>query len=227
MPLVVAAAAVVVAGTAASGPAVFTPFSFGGLQPAPGASERFRTPPPPRPPAQPVDLAGDPVLRTALTVLVWVVAAVVLISVVRLLVLALRDRGRRTGVRGLVTGSAVPVAETADAPAVLRGIAAALASIDEDREPGDAVVRAWLGLQQAAEDAGFARSPAETPTEFTGRVLSRTGADRAALGALLRLYLGARFGDGGITAADTADARRALLALEASWQLQDATGGTA
>ena len=48
-------------------------------------------------------------------------------------------------------------------------------------------------------------------------MLTRTGADRAALRTLLRLYLRARFGDGAITAADATTARDALRALEASW----------
>ena len=138
---------------------------------------------------------------------------------IRLLVSAIRGRRRRRiGAEGLHAEGAGTGPEVADAPAVLRGIAAALVALDEHREPSDAVVQAWLGLQQAAEDAGFARSAAETPTEFTGRVLSRTGADRVALRRLLRLYLRARFGDGAITAVDATDAGDALRALEASWQ---------
>jgi hypothetical protein len=214
LPLVVAGAAVVVLSTALEGPAHVTPLGFGFAGSMPLAP-RMARPAPPRPPSGPVDPAVSAAIGTILLVLASVVAAVVLVVLIRLLVLAIRRRRRRAGVAGLVTADAG--AQGADAPAVRRGIAAALVAFEERGEPGDAVVRAWLGLQQAAEDAGFARSPAETPTEFTGRVLSRTGADRAALRTLLRLYLRARFGDGAITAADAAGARESLRALEASW----------
>ena len=219
MPLVVAGAAVVVLSTAAEGRAHVTPFGARGtgapigLSPAP-------VPPsvPAQPPPNPLDVTANSVIQTILLVLGCIVALAVAALLIRLLVSAIRSRRRRTGTRGLhaVDAGADPVA--ADAPAVLRGIAAALVAFDEHREPSDAVVQAWLGLQQAAEDAGFARAAAETPTEFTGRVLSRTGADRGPVRRLLRLYLRARFGDGAITAADATDARQALRALEASWQ---------
>ena len=217
VPLVVAGSAVVVVGTALGGLPRVTPLQLSGpfglpRSPAPAASQ----PPAEPPPAQPAS-SSDPLLPTVLTVLAIVVAVAAAVVLIRLLVRVIRAR-RRTGlrgVRGVDVESAQPVA---DAPAVLRGIAAALVAFDGDRAPGDAVVQAWLGLQQAAEDGGFARSAAETPTEFTGRVLSRTGTDRVALGALLRLYLRARFGDGAITGTDAADARDALRALESSWQ---------
>ena len=219
VPLVVAGAAIVVLSTAAGGrPTVTSPFGGGAAegppQSAPPAPTAFATPP-----------AGDPpvpsvsgVVQTVLIVLVSVVALVVAALLIRLLVSAIRDRRRRVRLRGASVLDAAAEPASADAPTVLRGIAAALGALDDDREPGDAVVRAWLGLQQAAEDAGLARSPAETPTEFTGRVLSRTGADRAALGTLLGLYLRARFGDDPISAEDAAAARQALQALAASWE---------
>jgi hypothetical protein len=217
VPLVVAAAAVVVLTTAVEGPAVVTRFAGG----VPGRSVGSS----PRPPAvQPIRPGSDPGLdlTVVLQVLACLLALAVVALLIRVLISALRWRRRRRPARaGVDVIGAGTAAEVADAPTVLRGIAAALAALQEHREPTDAVVQAWLGLQQAAEDAGFARSPAETPTEFTGRVLSRTGADRAALRTLLRLYLRARFGDGAITVDDATDARAALLALEASWE--DAT----
>jgi hypothetical protein len=216
VPLVVAAAAVVVLSTAAGGRPVFTsPFGSSGPRTAP--SQVVPTLPP-QFHGDPPDLGLNAAIGAVLVVLASVIALVVAVVLIRLIVSAIRNRTRRTrlkGRHGLITG-AEP--EAADAPTVLRGIAAALGALDEQREPGDAVVRAWLGLQQAAEDAGFARSPAETPTEFTGRVLSRTGADRAALRTLLRLYLRARFADGAISAADATAARDALHALAASWE---------
>lgn len=174
-----------------------------------------------QPPAGDLGPTVNSTLQTVLLVLAVVVALVVAALLIRLLVSAMRER-RRNRPRRLRAAGAAAEPEVADAPAVLRGIAAALVAFDEHREPSDAVVQAWLGLQQAAEDAGFARSKAETPTEFTGRVLSRTGADRAPLRRLLRLYLRARFGDGAITADDAIAARDALRALEASWEREPA-----
>jgi hypothetical protein len=218
-PLVVAGAAVVVLSTAAEGRVHVTPILPAGTpKPAEQAPGPLPTAASPPPPAAPLDAAADSVVQTVLLVLACIVALVVAAVLIRLLVSAIRNRTRCTGPKRLRGAGAGVEPEVADAPAVLRGIAAALVAIDEHREPSDAVVQAWLGLQQAAEDAGFARSAAETPTEFTGRVLTRTGADRAALGTLLRLYLRARFGDGAITPADIADARDALRALEASWE---------
>jgi hypothetical protein len=218
VPLVVAGAAVVVLSTAAEGRAHVAPAPTGTPKPMEASPAPVATAAPARPPAGPFDPTVSDLVATALSVLACILALVVAVLLIRLLVSAIRNRRRRTGATGLDAAAAGTEPEVADAPAVLRGIAAALVAFDEHREPGDAVVRAWLGLQQAAEDAGFARSAAETPTEFTGRVLTRTGADQVALRTLLGLYLRARFGDGAITPADATDARDAVRALEASWE---------
>jgi hypothetical protein len=219
VPLVVAGAAVVVLSTAAEGRAHLTP--FGGGAPNPVGVSPPAAPPAAaatQPPADPLGVTANSVVLAVLAVLACVVGIAVVVLLIVLLVSAIRARRRRIGLSGLPAGGADTEPDVADAPTVLRGIAAALMAFDEHREAGDAVVQAWLGLQQAAEDAGFARSAAETPTEFTGRVLSRTGADRVALRSLLRLYLRARFGDVVVTADDAEDARQALRALEASWE---------
>ena len=95
---------------------------------------------------------------------------------------------------------------------LLTGIELALSALDEQREPADAVVRAWLGLQETAEESGIVRRASETPTEFTSRILSRAFADDRAVRTLLRLYLRARFGDHPVTADDVAAVRDALAA---------------
>ncbi|MGH8327062.1 MAG: DUF4129 domain-containing protein, partial [Steroidobacteraceae bacterium] len=84
----------------------------------------------------------------------------------------------------------VPAPEPEPEPArLLTGIELALQALDEEREPADAVVRAWLGLQQTAEQSGIVRAASETPTEFAARVLTRAFADASPLHTLLRLYL--------------------------------------
>jgi hypothetical protein len=104
-----------------------------------------------------------------------------------------------------------------DAPAVLSGIELALQVLDQEREPADAIVRAWLGLEETAAESGIVRGPAETPTEFTSRILSRAFADDRAARTLLRLYLRTRFGDHPATVNDVEAARRALRTLAESW----------
>jgi hypothetical protein len=104
-----------------------------------------------------------------------------------------------------------------DVPVLLSGIELALQMLDEEREPTDAIVRAWLGLQETAAESGIVRGPAETPTEFTSRILSRAFADDRAARTLLRLYLRTRFGDHPATADDVEAARGALRTLAESW----------
>ena len=104
-----------------------------------------------------------------------------------------------------------------DMPALRTGIELALQVLDEQREPADAIVRAWLGLQETAEESGIVRQPAETPTEFTSRILSRAFADDRAVRTLLRLYLRTRFGDHPVTTDDVAAVRAALQELVRTW----------
>ncbi len=101
---------------------------------------------------------------------------------------------------------------------LLTGIELALEVLDQGREPADAVVRAWLGLQETAQESGIVRRKAETPTEFTARILGRVFVDDRAVRTLLRLYLRARFGDHPVTAQDVTEVREALRQLVSSWQ---------
>ncbi|MEH3079104.1 MAG: hypothetical protein PGN11_21010, partial [Quadrisphaera sp.] len=66
---------------------------------------------------------------------------------------------------------------------------------------------------------------AETPTEFTGRLLSRVPADREAVEVLRALYSRARFGATSSRSVQQDDddaerARAALRALARSWDAQ-------
>jgi hypothetical protein len=105
----------------------------------------------------------------------------------------------------------------AGAPALRTGVELALEVLDEQREPTDAIVRAWLGLEETAEASGISRQPAETPTEFTSRVLRRSSADDSAVRTLLRVYLRTRFGEHPATDDDVAAVRAALEELIRSW----------
>lgn len=112
----------------------------------------------------------------------------------------------------------VPAEPEPEPEALLTGIALALRVLDEGREPGDAIVRAWIGLQETAAESGIVRHPSESPTEFTARILAAAFTDDDALRTLLRLYLRTRFGDHPVTAEDVAAVRSALGQLVSSWR---------
>ena len=77
--------------------------------------------------------------------------------------------------------------------------------------PGDAVIAAWLRLEEAAEHEGAGRMPHETATEFTTSLLSRYTTSEPALDELRVLYQRARFGrPGEVTEADVRAAAGAL-----------------
>ncbi len=112
-----------------------------------------------------------------------------------------------------------------DTPALRTGIELALQLLDEQREPADAIVRAWLGLQETAAESGIVRRPAETPTEFTSRILGRALADDRAIRTLLHLYLRTRFGDHPVTTDDVAAVRAALQELVRTWPAPELPAG--
>ncbi|MEO8906949.1 MAG: DUF4129 domain-containing protein [Microbacteriaceae bacterium] len=159
-----------------------------------------------------------------LSVVGWVLVG---IAVLVALVLVLRWLSRRPSrtAEGLAAVSidtiddlvAEPVPEAVSAPVLQRGFSQAIASLDEEREPHDAIVKAWLGVQDAAAESGIQRRGAETPTEFTSRILRRVPADSAAVGSLLATYLRVRFGDHPATPLDVELVRVALRSLSASW----------
>lgn len=133
---------------------------------------------------------------------------------------SLRLPGRRGPAQTLVAPVAAQIEPEPepDAPVLRSGIEYALQLLDEgEREPADAIVRAWLGLEQTAEESGVVRGPAETPSEFTARILKGAFADDHATRTLLRLYLRTRFGDHPPTAQDVATVRAALRDLVATW----------
>ncbi|MGH9090002.1 MAG: DUF4129 domain-containing protein [Acidimicrobiales bacterium] len=112
-----------------------------------------------------------------------------------------------------------------DTAVLLTGLELALQALDEQREPADAIVRAWLGLQETAEESGIVRRPSETPTEFTSRILGSVVADDSALRSLLRLYLRTRFGDHPVTSDDVAAVRVALQGLARTWPSPNSPAG--
>lgn len=111
------------------------------------------------------------------------------------------------------------------------GVAAAQARVVDDVVPREAIVAGWLELERAAAASGMSRSLAQTPTEFTTEVLTRTGANPHAVRGLLQLYLRARFSGVTVTGDEAGRARECVRAIAVSWDDpaagsdRDVTGG--
>ena len=126
-----------------------------------------------------------------------------------------RRRAPRYGLGSPATPTAAVA--TDPAPALRRGFQTAEQLLDTVTDPDDAVLRAWVALEDAAEQTGLPRLPSATPTEFTVEVMVATEADTDAVHELLRLYHRARFSRGGLGTADLENARNCLRALGRSW----------
>ncbi|SEC24485.1 protein of unknown function [Paramicrobacterium humi] len=157
--------------------------------------------------------------------LVIVVLALIAVVVLAYILFRLRQRTPRrftTSLTGAPQGdggevASTPAAEADVPPAVIRrGIAHALVQIREERPPGDAIIAAWLGLEESAEDSGLHRRPAETAAEFTAAAIARLGAEHE-VRELLALYQGVRFGGHRATAADVVRATAYLETLRERW----------
>ncbi|QPZ39960.1 DUF4129 domain-containing protein [Paramicrobacterium chengjingii] len=189
------------------------------------------TPPPATEPAAPGntipanDAPESPALLNPTTILFALgsLAAAALVIAGFLIVRALRRRQRDeldTAAVSTLSARQVDAAtkeQTVEAPTVVRGIERALGALDAPGIPHDAIVEAWLGLQQSAEDSGVRLRASETPTEFTVRVLAREHSIADELSVLVSLYQSVRFGDRHPTASDIDSARSALLSIQEAW----------
>jgi Domain of unknown function (DUF4129) len=130
-------------------------------------------------------------------------------------------RYRRASAPGEESPRSAGIADDVEAlpevPVLLRGVEAARLSLASIAEPGDAVIAAWLSLEDAAAESGVRRHPAQTPTEFTLAILTATKADAEATRELLALYHLARFSTHPVTADDVEHASRCLGAIAESW----------
>lgn len=181
---------------------VATPFPFpSGLEPPPEQGEAAPT-------------TDNPFVRWLIIATVAAIGLLLIVLLVRLGLMLRRGKLPPPDPRQVGTPGAE---ELIDAPAIQEGIAAAQQALASDRPPRDAIVRAWLALETAAGDAGAARRPSQTPTEFATVVLARTSADDAAVETLRRLYTRSRFSEDEVTRRDAEQARDALERVAASW----------
>src|SRR5690606_27968310 len=140
--------------------------------------------------------------------------AVVLVLVARRL---LRNRPHRVRAAAVLDDIAAGVTEQVDAPTVRRGIDGAIARFAETPRHADAIVSAWIGLEETAADAGRPRGAAETPAEFTTRILGERPAAAADLTRLLGIYERVRFGGHQAGAAEREAARDPLVRIREAW----------
>jgi hypothetical protein len=230
-PILLAATALVCV-VVAVGAALEGNFTFTGARWTPGeppAEVMTPTPVPtqtvvPKPTATPQPLHPAVVFNMAPIVIIATIAIVVMIVLLVRMFLRRRPRAvaaRQPGGISILSDELDAVADTpADVPTILRGLDFASEVLSSRREPTDAIVRAWIGLQEAAEDSGMSRRPAETPTEFTARVLDSVHADRAAARALLAIYLRVRFGSRPATDDDVRNALDAIGKLQSTWEVE-------
>ncbi|WP_439902669.1 DUF4129 domain-containing protein [Microbacterium azadirachtae] len=131
---------------------------------------------------------------------------------------AARPLGRQEGGAVDVGQPAMASDDGVDAGAIRDAAVDAQQAIDEHRDPSDAIVAAWVELEQVSARAGRARAESETPGEFTVRILRRRPGMDADLETLLALYESVRFG--GVSADEQARtaARRCLAAIEEGWR---------
>lgn len=85
--------------------------------------------------------------------------------------------------------------------------------LSEGGRSPDAIIAAWLALEDAAGRSGATRAPSQTPTEFTVAVLTATPASPAAVTELLGLFHLARFARAEMSETQVAAAGAALRTL--------------
>ncbi|RKT52532.1 DUF4129 domain-containing protein [Saccharothrix australiensis] len=168
-------------------------------------------PPAPQATSTPVDTSVDGSAVGGSLVVVLIVLGVMALIVFLGLFTTLRLPKRRRRGAGMAVDAADAEHQAAPAALVL-GARRALAGIEARTAgpPRDAVVSAWLTLEEAAADSGAARAPHETPTEFTGALLARHRVDATATAELRSVYQRARFGVADVTDDDARTARDAL-----------------
>jgi Domain of unknown function (DUF4129) len=145
------------------------------------------------------------------TLLVYVLLTLTVLFVVALLVgSGYRIKRQRQVLRFSPDDEAGVDDQVVVVPDQLRRAARRQLALLEEGPPRNAIIACWLELEAAVVGCGFVRDPAETPTEFTARVLSTYGVDPRAIKTLARLYLEARFSEHPLT---TLHRRAALAAL--------------
>ena len=161
----------------------------------------------------PDDRAMGQTLATVGAVLVGALIAALVAWAVYRLVRRLRDawRPQEHEIEPGVLAADVPSeAVSVDLASLATALARARAHLEGHAAPSDAVVAAWVALEDEAALQGTAREPSQTATEFTSVLLQHSPAPPDAVATLRELYHRARFTSRPVSAADVVRARDAL-----------------
>lgn len=216
---VIAGIALVVLGAASATPWVVTlrlpTLSFGD-QPVPEQPDETPTPQPPAAGDSPFAEALGKVLVVLFVLAVGVAVALGVAWLVRRLQEAWRPDDEPAPVDRLGDGDLLTEVADVDIASLASAVARAEAHLAGARAPGDAVVAAWVALEDEAELQGTGRRPAQTATEFTSELLAHTPAPADAVAELRRLYHRARFTSHPVGRDDVHRARAALARIAES-----------
>lgn len=145
-------------------------------------------------------------------------AVLVLVVWIAQRVIALGRRERRSE----AAADAVPEELTAQQAAT--ALDEAVVQLTRARRPGDAVIAAWLALEQAIAQAGIRRGGSQTTQEFVLAVLGALSLPRTDLEDFARLYGRALFSGAPITEPDRERAIALLTRLSEDLRAQTGTG---
>jgi hypothetical protein len=84
-----------------------------------------------------------------------------------------------------------------------------------DGQPRNAIVACWHRFEMQAVEAGLARQPWETSSEFALRMLERADVDATAVSRLMELYREARFSEHDLDESHRTAAAAALRRIQA------------
>jgi hypothetical protein len=162
------------------------------------------------------DLNGITGFGFAALIVLAICGAALVIAALLALLARLRRRGRHSfGVPIEIPGDQ-QTEEPAGGGELHRGVRSALAELraPSGGPPADAVQRAWLRLEEAAEATGTGRRPDQTATEFTVALLAAEDVDESAVRTLRELYQRARFAEAHtVTDSDARAAEQALRTI--------------
>ena len=140
----------------------------------------------------------------ALVQIMLVLTAVIVLAVLVRILMSLWRRPR-------ITLHEDPSFAIPDVPVELLRTAEQRVMLLRTGAPRNAIVAAWLDLENSVAATGLPRDPAETSTEFTERVIGTWEVDRLRLGDLAALYREARFS---VHELEESHRERALLDLQ-------------
>lgn len=169
---------------------------------------------------------ADPVVLQTLGVILSIIFAAgllfVAVLIARALMRAWQDRAlglREAGDVGAAGSDGAHAPESSVKPeSVRRGIDGALHSLSARPLPSDAIIAAWVGLEESAADAGLDRSASETASEFAVRIITSREGLTDETRTLVQLYERVRYGAYLADESDRERARLALRRIEEEWR---------